>query len=60
MLPQILADFGANPVSSNDLMLLLFPLRLPQISRSSVVSECANSYICGFFAGHLAGDTGSI
>ena len=51
----------AKPVPSNDLILLLFPLRLHQIFRSSTISESTNSHICGFFfAGHLAGDTGSI
>ena len=48
---HILANLETNPVQSNDLLylLLLFPLRFPQISKSSAVSECANSYVCGFF-----------
>ena len=47
--PQILANLESKPVPSYDLILLLFPLRRLQISKSSAVSECANSYICGFF-----------
>ena len=42
---QILANLKTKTVPSNDLMLLLFPLRLPQISRSSAVSRCANSRV---------------
>ena len=47
--PQILANLEAKPVPTIDLILLLFPLRLPKIFRTSAVSECANSYICGIF-----------